>query len=63
MKQGIGTKWNRDERGLTLLEYAAGAAFVLAIAIAAFTALGGNMNTFFTAIGTQLTNITTTTSN
>ncbi len=35
----------RDERGLTMVEYAIAGALVTAAAVAAFTLLGGNVST------------------
>ncbi len=40
----------RDERGLTMVEYAIAGALVTAAAVAAFTLLGGN-------VSTQITNL------
>ena len=46
---------NQKERGFALLEYVAGAAVLLGIVYAAFSAMGGGFNTFFTSLGTWAT--------
>ncbi|MCB0329440.1 MAG: hypothetical protein KDD70_07245 [Bdellovibrionales bacterium] len=48
-----------DEKGLTLLEYAAGAAFVLVIAAGAFAIFDNSMDTFFTSLGNNVENLNT----
>ena len=50
----IARRMNKDEKGLTLLEYAAGAAFVLIIATAAFTVFGTSLDNLFDQMGTNL---------
>jgi Flp pilus assembly pilin Flp len=50
-------KIHKDEKGLTLLEYAAGAAFVLIIATTAFGLLNGGVHGLFSAIGGKMTSL------
>jgi len=45
----------RDTRGVTALEYGLIAAVMGAVIIGAFTAIGGDLKTTFTSIGTALT--------
>ena len=54
-------KYARNEAGLTLLEYAAGAAFVLMISAAAFTVLQTGVNGLFGSISDNITTISTDT--
>ncbi|MCI5064112.1 hypothetical protein MRY87_00150 [bacterium] len=51
-------KGHRDEKGLTLLEYAAGAAFVLAISAGAFAIFDQSITQFFNGIGGNMNHIT-----
>lgn len=51
-------KLNKAEEGLTLLEYAAGAAFILATAAIVMLAMRTGMQGAFTNIGTWLENTT-----
>lgn len=51
-------KRKQDERGLTLLEYAAGAAFILATAAVVMVAMRTSMETAFAGIGDWLVNTT-----
>ncbi len=59
MKKIIGLKNTQREKGLTLLEYAAGAAFILATATIVMTALQGSMTNAFNNLGTWIETITT----
>lgn len=47
-----------DESGATAIEYGLIAALVSVAAIAALTAMGGSLNTMFTAVSTALTGAT-----
>jgi pilus assembly protein Flp/PilA len=46
----------KDESGAVLIEYATVVALVVAAAIAGLTALGGDLNTSFSKIGSGLSN-------
>jgi len=52
-------KFLQDESGATAIEYGLIAALVSVAAIAALTAMGGSLNTMFTAVSTALTGATT----
>ncbi|TVQ59206.1 MAG: Flp family type IVb pilin [Rhodobacteraceae bacterium] len=45
----------RDEDGATAIEYGLIAATMAVVIVAAFETLGGSLSTFFTSIGTSLT--------
>lgn len=45
---------HRDERGVSALEYAILAAVLLAVIVTAVTALGTDISTTFTSVGTKL---------
>ena len=49
-------KVNKTIKGFTLLEYAAGAAVILTVVMVGLNAMGGNLSTFFTNLGTWATN-------
>ena len=48
-------RMQRDTRGVTALEYGLIAAVMGALIVIAFTTLGGDLDTAFTAIGSLLT--------
>ena len=50
-----------DESGATAIEYGLIAALVSVAAIGALTAMGGSLNTMFTAVSTALTGAVTAT--
>lgn len=54
MKSQLVAFW-KDEEGATAIEYALIAGLIAVIIITAFAALGGSLETLFTAIETKLT--------
>lgn len=52
--------FRRDEKGLTILEYAIGAAFISLVIIAGAASMTGGVKAFFTGIGTSLSGASTT---
>jgi pilus assembly protein Flp/PilA len=48
------TRFVREENGQDLIEYALLAGFIALAAVAAMTALGGQLTTLYTSITTQL---------
>lgn len=55
MKYEILTSVLKDDSGATAIEYGLIAALVSVAAIGALTAMGGSLNTMFTAVSTALT--------
>ena len=53
------SRFSRDDSGATAIEYGLIAALVSVAAIAALTAMGGSLNTMFSAVSTALTGATT----
>ncbi len=51
----------KDDSGATAIEYGLIAALVSVAAIGALTAMGGSLNTMFTAVATALTSAVTAT--
>ncbi|MGE0252106.1 MAG: Flp family type IVb pilin [Dongiaceae bacterium] len=49
----------RDESGATVIEYGLIAALISVAAITAFQAMGGSLNTLFTAVSDRLDDATT----
>lgn len=47
-------KFLKDENGATAIEYGLIAALISVVCIGAWTAIGGNLNTTFEAVGTAL---------
>ncbi|MBT3238018.1 MAG: Flp family type IVb pilin [Rhodospirillaceae bacterium] len=53
--KNLANKFLNDDSGATAIEYGLIAALVSVAAIAALTAMGGSLNTMFTAVSTALT--------
>ncbi|MDP6572430.1 MAG: Flp family type IVb pilin [Rhodospirillales bacterium] len=61
MKIELLTNVLKDDSGATAIEYGLIAALVSVAAIGALTAMGGSLNTMFTAVSTALTGAVTAT--
>ena len=54
LKAWINAKFNTDERGASLVEYALLVALIAAVCIVAITAIGNNASTKFSSVSSKL---------